>query len=100
MLTFVFLPAILVICHCSALVSLTIIDLLLGAPVLPTWRWVKISTYLHLELVLLITFMLLIVDIIYYYYAILSCYKSDLYYYYYYYYVIITDLIELLLLYL
>jgi hypothetical protein len=36
--------------------------------------WIKISTYLHLELFLLIAFMLLIVDTIYYYhyYAISS----------------------------
>jgi hypothetical protein len=41
--------------------------LLLGSPMLPTW-WVEISTYLHFELFLLITFMLLIVNRIYYYY--------------------------------
>jgi hypothetical protein len=51
----------------SALVRLTNTVLLLGAHMLPTW-WVKISTYLHLELFLLITFMLLIVNKIYYYY--------------------------------
>jgi hypothetical protein len=76
MLAFVFLPAISGNSHCSVLVPLTNTVLLLGAPTLPTW-WVKISTYLHLELFLSITFMLLIVNRIYYYY------------YYYYYYAII-----------
>jgi hypothetical protein len=96
MLAFVFLPAISGDFRCYVLVSLTNTVLLLGAPMLPTW-WVKISTYLHLELFLLITFMLLIINRIYYYYYY---YNSDLYYYYYYYYyiLIITNLIELLLL--
>jgi hypothetical protein len=41
---------------------------------LPTWRWVKISTYLHLEPFLLIAYMLLILDRIFYryYYALIS----------------------------
>jgi hypothetical protein len=60
--------------HCSALVPLTNIVLLLGAPVLPTWRWVRISTYLHLEPFLLIAYMFITLDRIYYYYyyAIIS----------------------------
>jgi hypothetical protein len=49
--------------------------LLLGAPMLQTWRWVKISTYLHVEAFLLITSILLIVHrmnyYFYYYYAII-----------------------------
>jgi hypothetical protein len=67
MLAIVFLPAISGDSRCSELVPLTNTVLLLGAPMLPT-LWVKISTYLHLELFLLITFMLLIVNRIYYYY--------------------------------
>jgi hypothetical protein len=67
MLAFVFLPAISRGSRCSALVPLTNTVLLLCAPMLPTW-WVKISTYLHLEPVLLIASMLLILNRIYYYY--------------------------------
>jgi hypothetical protein len=34
--------------------------LLLGAPMLPTWRWVKFSIYLYLETFFLIAYMLLV----------------------------------------
>jgi hypothetical protein len=81
MLAFVFLPAISVDSRCSALVPLTNTVLLLGAPMLPTWR-VMISTYLHLEPFLLITYMLLVLDrmlssLLILYYNFL-CYNSDL----------------------
>jgi hypothetical protein len=75
-LAFVFLPAISGDSRCSALVPLTNTVLLLGAPMLPMWRWVKIATYLNLEPFLLIGFMLVIVNGIYfyhyYYYAIIA----------------------------
>jgi hypothetical protein len=108
-LTFVFLPAVSGNSQCSVRVPLTNTVLLLGAPMLPTWRWVKISTYLHLELFHSIAYMLLILDRIllllcssfvfnsdmhYCYYS----YNSDLHYYYYYYIIIIINFIELLLL--
>jgi hypothetical protein len=44
------------------IIIIIIIVILLGAPMLPTWRWVKISTYLHLEPCLLITYVLLVLD--------------------------------------
>jgi hypothetical protein len=73
MLAFMLLPATSGDSRCSALVPLTNTVLLLGAPMLPTWWGVKISTYLHLELFLLIPFMLVIVDRIYYY-----CYNAKI----------------------
>jgi hypothetical protein len=45
--------------RCSALVPLTNTDLLLGAPMLPTWRRVRISTYLQPGSFLSITFTLI-----------------------------------------
>jgi hypothetical protein len=73
MLTFVFLPALSGNSHCSVLVPPINTVLLLGAPVLPTWRWAKISTYLHVELFLLITSIVLIVHRMnYYYYVIIT----------------------------
>jgi hypothetical protein len=86
MLAFVFLPVISWNSLCFVLVPLTNTVLLLGATMLLTWRWVKISIYFHLEAFLLITFIILIVDRIYYYhywywYHILN-FNSDCYYYY------------------
>jgi hypothetical protein len=87
MIAFVFLPAISGNSRCSVLVPLTNTVLLLGGSMLPTWRWVKISTYLHLEPFLLITYMLLVLARILSLSLLLSCYNflcynSDQYCYY------------------
>jgi hypothetical protein len=70
MLSFLLLPTTSEPYHCCLLVPLTNTVLLLGAPVLPTWRWVKISTYLHLEPIRSMTIMLITltrIELNYYY---------------------------------
>jgi hypothetical protein len=102
MLAFMFLPAISGDSRCSALVPLTNTVLLLGTTMLPTWRWVKISIYLHLEPFHLIAYMLLVLNrILLLSSSLLLCssflFNSDLHYYYYYYYVLLQFVIHTML---